>query len=421
MGSLVALVDCNNFYASCERVFQPRLRGAPVVVLSNNDGCVIARSNEAKALGIVMGEPWHLVRERQPTAGIVVRSSNYALYGDMSARVMQVLARFTPAFEPYSIDEAFLGLDGFCGREDAHMRVARETVVQETGIPVSVGVAPTKTLAKLANRFAKKDPAAGGVLVLADARAALPYLTQASLTDLWGISHRMAARLTALGLPSPAALAGADARHVRERLGVVMERLVLELQGVSCVALEDAPADRKSILCSRSFGRMVTERREMEEAVATYVARAAEKLRRQNLAASQLHLFLHTNRFRPADPQYAASHTLTLPVATADTSRLTRATVWVLDRLWRPGFAYKKAGVMLLELGPADRVQESLFTAADSPASRALMAVMDRINRDHGRGTIALASAGRTQAWALRNEHRSPRFTTRWDELLTVP
>lgn len=420
MAALVALVDCNNFYASCERVFQPRLRGVPLVVLSNNDGCVIARSNEAKALGIAMGEPWHLVRGRMRTDGVVVRSSNYALYGDMSARVMQVLARFTPHFEPYSIDEAFLGLAGFAGREEAQMRVLRAAVVRETGIPVSVGIAPTKTLAKLAGRFAKKDPAAGSVLALPNAASALPYLARTELTDLWGISHRLAARLSAIGIPSPLALASADARHLRERFGVVLERVVLELQGVACLGLEEAVPDRKSVLCSRSFGRMVTQRHELEEAVATYVARAAEKMRRQQLAAAQLHLFLHTNRFRPADPQYAAARTVTLPVATADTARLTRVALAALSDLWRDGYAYKKAGVMLLDLAPAAHVQGALFDAPDSGRRRTLMATIDAINRDHGRGTLTFAAAGRTQAWALRNAHRSPRYTTRWDELLAV-
>ncbi|MBS7532311.1 Y-family DNA polymerase [Ancylobacter sonchi] len=420
MAVRVALVDCNNFYASCERVFQPHLRGKPIIVLSNNDGCVIARSNEAKALGIAMGEPWHLVRERLPTKGIIVRSSNYALYGDMSARVMQVLARFTPLFEAYSIDEAFLGLAGLGGREEPHLRELRATVARETGIPVSVGFAPTKTLAKLANRFAKKEAACDGVLVLDGAYSALPYLDRCELTDLWGISHRLAARLSAMGIVSPRALAGTDARHMRERFGVVMERLVLELQGVPCIGLEDAPADRKSILCSRSFGRMVTDRREMEEAVATYVARAAEKMRRQNLATAQLHLFLHTNRFRPADPQYAASRTIALNVATADTMRLTTAALDLLGGLWRDGYAYKKAGVMLLELVPARQVQQGLFDKADSNRRKALMTAIDAINRDHGRGTVTLAAAGRTQAWALKSAMRSPRFTTRWDELLAV-
>ena len=303
----IALVDCNNFYASCERLFQPALRGVPVIVLSNNDGCVIARSNEAKALGIGMGDPWHLVKDRHAGSGIVVRSSNYTLYGDLSARVMRVLSDFTPELEVYSIDEAFLGLGGFEGRLKSHARRLRATVLQWTGIPVSVGIAPTKTLAKVANRTAKKDPASGGVCLLVTREAQEEALRRLELTDLWGVAGRLAERMGAIGITTPLQLRDADPQVVRQAFSVVVERMVHELRGRPCLDLERHSPDRKSIMATRSFGRPVALRREMEEAVASHTARPAEKMRRQGLATASLIVFAHTNRHRPDQPQYGGT------------------------------------------------------------------------------------------------------------------
>jgi len=420
MTSPLALVDCNNFYASCERVFQPALRGKPIVVLSNNDGCVVARSNEAKALGIGMGEPWHTCSARMDTKGVVVRSSNYSLYGDMSARVMRVLGQFTPNLEIYSIDEAFLDLTGFEDRLEAHARAIRATVLKWTGIPVSVGIGPTKTLAKLANRTAKKDQHSGGLAMLLTRAAQDAELGKIELTDLWGIAGRMAARLAAIGIRSPVELRDADARFVRERLSVMMERMVLELQGTPCIEMEDAPPDRKSIIASRSFGRQVTERRELEEAVTTHAARAAEKMRRQNLATAQLVVFIQTNRFRLQDRQHAAEQAIQLPVATSDTSKLNAAAMRALSMIYKPGYSYKKAGVMLFGLTPATTVQGSLFDTPDSAKSVTLMSVVDRLNQRYGRNTLSFAVAGRAPGWKLRSEFISPRYTTSWGELLAV-
>jgi DNA polymerase V len=420
MTAPVALVDCNNFYASCERVFQPGLRGRPVVVLSNNDGCVIARSNEAKAIGIAMGEVWHICKKRVDTEGVIVRSSNYTLYGDMSARVMRTVAGFAPDLEIYSIDEAFLGLSGFERRLESHGLALRRTVQQWTGIPVSVGIAPTKTLAKVANRRAKKDPAKGGVFLLMDDAAIDAELAAMELTDLWGVARRLAARLTALGIGTPLALKRADPRFIRERFNVVLERLMLELRGVPCISLEEAPPDRKSIMASRSFGRTVETRAELEEAVATYTSRAAEKLRGQGLAANRVVVFAHTNRFRPDDPQYGAERTVSLPVATADTGRLIAAANRGLGAVYRPGYRYKKAGIMLLDLVPAAKVQGSLFDAPDTQLSTARMRAVDALNRRFGRDTVTFAASGGRRAWKLKSEFLSPRFTTSWDELLRV-
>ena len=416
----IALVDCNNFYASCERLFQPKLRGRPVVVLSNNDGCVIARSNEAKALGIAMAAPWHWHKAAFAKQGVIVRSSNYTLYGDLSARVMTVLRNFTPDVEVYSIDEAFLSLEGFEGRLDSHARELRATVLQWTGIPVSVGIAPTKTLAKAANRTAKKQPGRGGVCNLMVEADQVEALAAMELTDLWGVAGRMAVRLKALGIDTPLKLRAADPSLVRDRLGVVMERMALELRGIPCQGMVLATPANKTIIASRSFGRAVTERHELQAAVSSHVERAAEKMRRQNLAAGVLTVFVMTNPFKPMERQYSASHAVHLPVATADTSRLLRAACHAVGKLWRDGYRYKKAGVMADKLVPAALVQGDLWAAPDSKRSQALMMSLDRLNAVHGRAAVRFATTGVTQGWKLRSEQRSPRYTTEWGELVRV-
>jgi DNA polymerase V len=325
MAGPLALVDCNNFYVSCERVFQPELRGRPIVVLSNNDGCVIARSNEAKALGIAMGAPWHLHKDRFATGGVIVRSSNYTLYGDMSGRVMSVLSRFTPDLEIYSIEEAFLGLQGFGPRLESHARALRAAVLQWTGIPVSVGIALTKTLAKVANHVAKKDEKHGGVALLLDEAAQDAALAHIELTDLWGIAGRLAERLKAIGINTPLDLKRGDPWLIRERLGVVTMRLALELRGVRCLHLEREIPERKSIMASRLFGRPITMQAELREAVASYTARAAEKLRRQHLATVHLTVFVE-NRMRRSIAQPGPSTCPSRP-ATAESSSARRSQV----------------------------------------------------------------------------------------------
>ena len=414
----LALVDCNNFYASCERLFQPQLRNRPVVVLSNNDGCVIARSNEAKALGIEMGAPWHLNKAKFAKHNVIVRSSNYTLYGDLSARVMTVLRTFTPDLEVYSIDEAFLSLEGLEERLEPHCRELRATVLQWTGIPVSVGIAPTKTLAKAANRIAKKTGA--GVWSVMTERDQSEVLAKLALTDLWGIAKRMAVRLEQLGIDTPIKLRDAEPSLMRERLGVVMERMALELRGIPCQAMALTTPANKTIIASRSFGRVVTTRCELEQAVSSHVERAAEKLRRQKLAASVLTVFVMTNPFKPLEPQHSASHAVRLPVATADTARLLRAARYGVGKVWRDSYRYKKAGVMMLELTSAEFVQGDLWSAPDCARRTALMRAVDGINADHGRGTVRFAASGVQQGWELRCERRSARYTTEWDELLQV-
>src|SRR5579884_2444226 len=323
---------------------------------------------------------------------------------------MRVLAGFTPGLEIYSIDEAFLGLSGFEDRLVGHARELRRTVLRWTGIPVSVGIAPTKTLAKVANRRAKTDPACNGISVLAEKAAIDAELAGMALTHLWGVAGALAARLRTLGVTRPLALKRADPRFLRQHFNVVVERLVYELRGVPCIALEETEPERKSLTVSRSFGRPVTTHRELAEAVATFTTRAAEKMRRQALATSRLIVFVHTDRFRPEDPQYGAMQPVALPVATADTGKLIGAALRALAVVYRPEFSYKKAGVMFLDLIPAANVSGGLFDAPDSAASQARMRAIDILNRRFGRGTVAFAAAGIRRRWRPKSAFLSPRY-----------
>jgi len=416
---MLALVDCNSFYASCERVFDPRLRGRPVVVLSNNDGCVVARSAEAKAMGIAMGTPFFQIRDLVARHGIVVRSSNYTLYGDLSARIMAVLGRFTPHLEVYSIDEAFLDLGGAPADRLAECgRAIRRTVLRWTGIPVSIGIGPTKTLAKVANHLAKHAPAAGGVWSLADPRDQAAALARLDVQDIWGIGSRLTARLKRVGIATALDLRDANSNHIRRLLGVVGERTALELRGLACLALEEIVPPAKSIIRSRSFGRPVQRREELEEAVAVHATRAAEKLRRHRRVAGAMSVFVATSRFR-ASP-YANQATFPLDPPTDDTARLIRAALAALRPIFREGLAYQNAGVMLGGLEPRAGLTECLFARYDRGRSERLMAVLDGVNRRLGPDTLRYATSGLARPWHMRREHASPRYTTRWDELPTA-
>jgi len=415
--ALFALVDCNNFYVSCERVFDPKLEGKPVVVLSNNDGIVVARSNEAKALGIGMGVPEFQIRHLIRRHDVQVFSSNYTLYGDMSQRVMETLAQFTPNLEVYSIDEAFLSLSGFTSRDlTEYGRTIKATVKRWTGIPVSVGIAETKTLAKVAGRVAKRSIGAAGVfdLTVCQDRNALLALTP--VEDIWGIGRNWARLLKQHGITTALSLREADVHWVRGTMGVVGERLVRELHGVSCLALDDCPPPKQGITVSRSFGRSVTTLAEMKEAVAFYTGRAAEKLREERLAVTVLTVFLTTNTFKD-EPQYSNAATIKLPVATDSTFDMLRHALHGVERIYRDGYRYKKAGVMLTALVPASQVQGDLFDQQDRERSRTLMRVLDRLNDHMGAGTLRYAAEGITKRWQARFERRSPAYTTRWEEL----
>ncbi|UYZ64788.1 Y-family DNA polymerase [Hymenobacter weizhouensis] len=433
--SMYALVDCNNFYVSCERVFRPRLCGVPVVVLSNNDGCLISRSDEAKALGLKMGEPYFKVKPLLSQHGVQVFSSNYALYGDMSRRVMLVLSQVVPEVEVYSIDESFLNLGGLptdADRLAELARTVREAVRRQVGIPVCVGVAPTKTLAKLANRLARRTPA--GVLVLASEPERAAALAATPVADVWGIGRRLAPKLLAAGIGTAAELAAAPEGWVRRQLGgVVGVRLWRELRGQPCLEWQPAAEDdddapglvQHSVASTRSFGQPQREWDALREAVATFSARAAEKLRRQQLSANLLTVLLGTDRFAAAR-RGPATHTsvVALPLATDDTGELLHAALRGLRQLWRPGTAYVRAGVVLSGLEPAGQPQLTLFNPAD-PArlqqQQRLMQALDGLNRRFGRNTVRYAVAGPPiAAWAGRKAHCSPAYTTCWEELWQV-
>ena len=431
---MYALVDCNNFYVSCERVFQPRLEGRPVVILSNNDGCLISRSAEAKALGLRMGEPYFQVKPLLEQHNVAVFSSNYALYGDMSRRVMWYLSQVAPAVEIYSIDEAFLDLHGLerfvVSSLDTFARTIRTNVLARTGIPTCVGMAPTKTLAKLANRLAKKNPDLGGVCSLDSAERRRWALEQVAVEDIWGIGRQYAQKLCAAGITTAAGLAGCSEAFARRHLGgVVGARLVRELQGFPCQGLapsEDGSLSRRSLCVSRTFGRPLTDFADITGAVSAFACRAAEKLRRQGDAAHLLTVFLSKSRYGLEAPPYSASAVLTLPMATNDTMELVRHARAALKRLWQPGQRYTKAGVILDGLEPAGQTQLALFEAAPVSEKRArLMAELDALNRRFGKGTVQLAALvlppGRQQApWQGQAQWRTPQYTTRLEDLLMV-
>ncbi|HRK37290.1 MAG TPA: Y-family DNA polymerase [Burkholderiaceae bacterium] len=420
---LFGLVDVNNFYVSCERAFNPKLANVPVVVLSNNDGCAVARSNEVKALGIKMGVPWFQMKALARQHGIVALSSNYTLYGDMSNRVVNILRQFCPETEVYSIDESFLRVETVAhlyGGPTAMGHVMRHRIRQWTSLPVCAGFGPSKTLAKFANHLAKKNPVFDGVcdLTTMTDNQRHQWMTKYEVGEVWGVGRRIAARLETMGIRSVYDLAYADAKLIRRQFGVVMERTVSELLGTSCLELEDMADPKQQIMASRSFGAMVIELAELSEAVAWHIDRAAEKLRRQGSVAGAVYVFIQTNRFRETDAQYNPGVVVPLEDASDDNRAFTKAATKGLRHIYRPGFAYKKCGVMLMELSAKQQRQETLF---DDPAARAksakLMAAVDAVNRVWGRGTLRTGTTGITKRWAMRSENRSPRYTTQWDEL----
>ena len=358
-----ALVDCNNFYASCERVFDPRLKHRPIAVLSNNDGCIVARSNEVKALGIPMGVPYFEQKALIQKHNIKVFSSNYQLYGDMSQRVMDSLRLFAPDIEVYSIDEAFLRLDHLQPRDlYDYCTTIRAKVMQWTGIPVSIGIGPTKVLAKVANRVAKKQTDEG-VFDIRSRETQDEILKTLDVKKLWGIARRWAERLNRMGIETALKLRDAHPHIIRKQLSVVGERLLRELRGQSCIDLEDVQP-RKNIMSSKSFGNLLTEKAPMQEALSNYASRACEKLRKQNSRAQAVYVFVQTNNFRETDAQYSNGITCSLTVPSSDTRTIIEAARFCLDRIYKPGYRYKKTGVMLLDLIPASQEQKHLF--ADS-------------------------------------------------------
>lgn len=415
--TLYALVDGNSFYCSCERAFDPSLRGKPIVVLSNNDGCIIARTQEAKDLGLKMGEPWHIASKRSGLGSVIWMSSNYALYGDMSRRMYEVLSANAPAVEPYSIDEMFLDLTGVPDPAGLAHRI-RDRVRRIAKIPTCVGIGPTKTIAKLANKAAKSYRTGSGVcdLSTADARA-LAY-PDIDLSDVWGLGPASVTKLARRGVTNVADFVALPQDEVRELLTVVGARTHAELLGINCVPFSQLPPQRKSLAVTRSFGRAVTDKRELEQAIASYATRAAEKLRRHGLVATAMQVFIRTNEFNK-DPKYFNQASFDIE-PTSDTVALIRDALRAGRRMWRPGYRYAKAGVVLLDLArPAEKPRD-LFPTADGERRGRLMAALDSVNLRYGSRTLRPACAGLSQGWSMKRQKLSPRFTTVFGEMMKV-
>ena len=438
---MFALVDANNFYVSAERVFRPSLNGKPVIVLSNNDGCAIARSNEAKALGVKMGQPWFQIRHLEETHGLVALSANFELYGDISDRVASLVAGYGPAQEIYSIDESFVDLTGVRGDLVERGHKLRSRILQWVGIPCCIGIGRTKTLAKLANDIAKSAERKPGSYPTELAQvcnlATLPevevrqLMSQTDVEEVWGIGARIAAQLKADDIHNVAALIQLDPATARRRWSVTFEKTLRELQGTPCIALEEVAPDKQEIATTRSFGHAVTALNDLREAVTEFATRAAQKLRRQGSTCTQVLCFVRTSPFRQGK-QYSRSTVVPLVRPSADTRALVQAALAGLQAIYRPGFLYAKAGVMLLELQPDTIIQGELDLTDPSAfydvngnrrASPSLMSTIDGLNDRYGRGTVQLANAGLSgdrRAWSMKQERRTPRYTTKWEEMPVV-
>ncbi|MCX7735901.1 MAG: Y-family DNA polymerase [Candidatus Kapabacteria bacterium] len=416
----VALVDCNNFYASCERVFNPKLWGKPIVVLSNNDGMIIARSNEAKELGIKMGEPLFKAQEIIKKHNVHVFSSNYTLYGDMSHRVMTTLEHFSPDVEIYSIDEAFINLEGFSHKDlTDYCRLIRNTVRKWTGIPVSIGIAETKTLAKLANRFAKKVPSNKGVLNLYGLENKDYYLKNTEVADIWGVGRQYTKLLNLQNIFTAYDFANANEKWIKKKMTVMGLRTALELKGIPCIEYEYFPPAKKAIVSSRSFGQTVQDIASVKEAIAFFVTRASEKMRAQKSSANLLSVFLRTNPFKK-EAQYHNGVLIQLPVPTDSTSELISYAMKGVEQIFRIGYKYYKVGVMLSGLVPTNRSQTSIFDTEDRMKMAKITEVVDEVNKKMGSNTLFYAATGINRKWRTRADMRTPKYTTDWDQLPLV-
>lgn len=414
---MFALVDGNNFYVSCERVFNPYLINKPVVVLSNNDGCAVARSEEAKALGIQMGIPWFQARALAKRHNIIALSSNYPLYADMSNRMMTMLGQFAPQ-EIYSIDECFLRFDGLHTDLTVYSQIIQERIKRWLGLPVCIGIGSTKTLAKLANYLAKTQPHWQGVcnLNMLPETALNTVLSGIEVGEIWGIGRRMQKRLHDLNINNALALKHANADLIGRIFSVTAKRTIMELHGLSTLRLDEVIPARRQILCSRTFGAPVIHYQALQEAITSYTTRAAEKLRCQSSLAHTLHIYIHTNPHRKKDTQYRQGITVTLTEPTNDTIQLTHAGLWGLKHIYQTGYRYNKAGVILMDLIPTGMRQTALFTN-NTDKNQILMETLDLINRRMGKDTLTLASAGTIKRWRAQQKHKSLRYTTIWKEL----
>lgn len=422
MNRAIALIDVNNFYASCERVFNPRLDGKPLVVLSNNDGCAIARSARAKELGIKMGEPWFKLKEVAKQHGIIAVSSNYALYADMSNRVMSIIGQYAPSQEVYSIDESFLDLTGL---PQDHVQLAtkmRAQIKQWTGLPVCVGIGQSKTLAKLANHVAKKRPEYNGVCNLNNLHenALNELMSSIDVSEVWGIGRRLSIRLKELGVDNVLDLKCANPDYLRQQFSVVVEKTNRELNGVACLELEEIAPNKQQIMSSRSFGHKVRDLQSLQEAVTLYISTASEKLRKQQSFAGAVSVYIRTSPFGDG-AKYANSMTIALPAPTDDTLQLTATALWILKKIYKRGYEYHKAGIMLTDICSKMEQQTDLF--GYQPASHKtdkLMSTLDAINAKMGKSTLRLASQGFNAPWKMRQDNKSPNYTTEWGSIITA-
>lgn len=419
-----ALIDGNCFYCSCERVFMPALKGQPLVVLSNNDGCAIARTDEAKALGIKMGVPWFQIRHFAESHGLMALSANFALYGDMSDRMMTVIGRFSPVQEVYSIDESFLDLTGIRDDLTLYGQRIRQEVLRDTGIPTCVGMGPTKTLAKLANHIAKKQAGWDGVCDLsALSRHELARrMSEIEVREVWGVGRQISKRLNEMGIYTVLDLAKLDPERARYEFSIVLGKTVQELRGMPRIELDEVTEPKKQIISSRSFGLPVTALPQLENALSEFIAIACNKLRRQDSVASTMQIFIRTSPFRK-EKQYGNCRTVNVPVASSDSLAFTKVALRALQQIFRPGYNYAKAGVMLMDIEPAEAIQQELFPNDEEVDRRAdLMTTLDAINARFGRGSLKTGSIGfhEKDNWYMRQERKTQGYTTNWNEVLTV-
>jgi len=416
---IFALVDCNNFYASCERVFNPKLEGKPIVVLSNNDGCIVARSNEAKALGIPMGAPYFKYKDVINRNNVEVFSSNYTFYGDMSARVMTSLRSIAGEIEIYSIDEAFLDVSEFyyCNLEDTAKEI-KKLVQQWTGIPISIGIGATKTLAKVANRQAKKYESSDVFDIREEARR-IDILKKMELEDIWGISTKSAQRLRKIGIKNPHELAISDPKEICKAVSVTGERIHYELNGVSCIPIEEVK-NKKTIISSKSFGKKVATVEDLEEAVSMYAARACEKLRAQESRAQGLHVFLRTSPYLDKERRYTNGMSSYFTIPTSNTSKITKEAKRLTSKLFLPNYEYQKIGVVLLNITDAKNEQYSFYEVEDYDKSDTVMGAIDSVNKKFGNRSIFFGAQGINKDWKMRADRKSAMYTTKVDDLPRV-
>lgn len=418
---IFALIDCNSFFCSCERVFQPKLLKKPVVVLSSNDGCVIARTDEVKALGIAMGAPYFQIKEFCKKNNVFVYSSNFGLYGDMSRRIMKIISDLAPEIEVYSIDEAFLSLEGFSqDKLTSYARSIQEAVEQQTGVPISIGIGATKVLAKMANALAKKSrPQTGGIVNLFESTNLDVVLKSFPVENIWGVGRKSASKLHLLNIFNAYDLKMYNSNIIQKTLSITGRQIQEELKGNACLSVETVHSEKKQIISSRSFGRPVYKLEDLKESIANHVTSAAERLRKQDSIAGSILVFIQTSRFKPG-ARYFNSITMNLTSGSSVTNKLIKQAFMGVEKIYKDGFEYKKVGVILMDISPKHYTQLDFFETHDSEKEDLLMDTLDRINRREGKGTLKFAACGTNHFWQMLSQMKSPQYSTRWSDLLQV-